>query len=833
MTSSNQEIMEDAPIGKERGSSFDLDSPFGGYENGRVFAYEDLLVPRYQEMLDTDGKAASIEKLLSYPIISAGWEIDPAKDDTGEAEFIYDALTALPHQGGPKTTIEQLISQMTMAFTFQRAYFEKVFKVNDENKIVYDKIAWRPPETCELALDARYGEPRGFRQMPVIWYPHPHLYDGPQQDGWVDIPENRAFIYTHGTWREPLLGFSQMKVPYWALAHGSKVQTPYGETNIEDIQVGDEVFGVNGSPTKVVAVHPQGVRQMYRVTFKDGRTVDCDGEHLWGIHDASRQGKYRVMSTKQIIETGLRRPNSRYRFAVPRTQAVEYSHKFVPIDPYVLGLFIGDGHISTNNYTVSIASYEADSFIVDEVASRLSDDVKLVSSKQEGNHYIRPVLSRESNPFRDAIVGLGLTGYSHERRIPTLYAEGSVKQRWDLLRGLMDSDGTPGHGTGKPSNSARYYTTSELLADDVSRLVYSLGGTAIVRHIPTRDIYCVEMLTHESPFLMPRKDKMWVSSTRRETLSIVSIEPADECECRCITVENEDGLFLTNDFLVSHNCYITKRKIRWLWYQFLENTSLPKVVVKNQDENRARSDAKKVATLKSRGVLGLDSTSEVGVLESSGKGADQFIQAMRFLDSEMSDSILAGFMDLTSQSAEGKGSYALAETASKLFLRTRRMVARDMARQITNGIIGPLIRYNFGNDASVPRFQFGALSEQNEQAVLDVFSKVATTGAKVPVEFYDQLVTRTATLLELDPGKVAKDMEVNGSPLQQMIANVDQATGLVAEATGQTAPGATPAHGAPGSQAGGGGGLGTKPFGADSVARTGAQSSTARKLRGK
>lgn len=463
------------PLGKEMGSSFEWDSPFGGYDNGNVFAYDELHVPRYQEMLETDGKAASIEKLLSYPIISAGWEIDPAKGDDGQAEFIYDAFTALPHQGGPKTTIEQLVSQMTMAFTHKRAYFEKVFKINEDNKVVYDKIAWRPPETCELALDAKTGEPRGFRQRPVVWEPSPRLIYTNTIDGWTYIKPDRAFVYVHGTWRDPLFGFSQMQIPYW--------------------------------------------------------------------------------------------------------------------------------------------------------------------------------------------------------------------------------------------------------------------------------------------------------------------------------------------------CYITKRKLRWLWYQFLETTSLPKTIVKNQDELRARNDARKVATLKSRGVLGIGNDTEIETLESAGHGADQFIQAIRFLDSEMSNGILAGFMDLTSQAAEGKGSYALAESQGKLFLRTRRMVARDMARQITNEIIGPLIRYNYGPDAPVPRFQFGALSEQNEQSVLDIFAKVATTGAKVPVEFYDQLVTRTATLLELDPGRVAKDMQTNGSPLNQMIANVDAATGMVSEATGQPAPG----QGQPGPNSGRQT-VGTSPFGKESVA---------------
>lgn len=148
----------------------------------------------------------------------------------------------------------------------------------------------------------------------------------------------------------------------------------------------------------------------------------------------------------------------------------------------------------------------------------------------------------------------------------------------------------------------------------------------------------------------------------------------------------------------------------------------------------------------------------------------------------MSNSIMAGFMDLTGSAAEGKGSYALAESASKLFLRNRRMVARDMARQLTNNMVADLVRYNFGTKVPCPRFAFGPLSEQNEQSVLDMFKSVATTGANVDPDFYDQLQSRVATLLELDEGKVKKSMEEGPDTpgaLQEMAKKVDIATSMV------------------------------------------------------
>jgi hypothetical protein len=482
----------DPPEG-EIGSSFTWDGPFSSYEDGNVFTYEEPMVRDYQHMLRTDGTTQSIELMLTYPIISAPWEIDPAKGDTGEAEFIYDAFTALPHQGGPLTTVEQLVSQMTDAFTNKRAYFEKVFKTNDDGKVVYHKLAYRPPETCQMAYDGRRAEPRGFKQLPVIFTDKtPTVNWTAGQADWVYIPPERAFVYIHGTHRDPLLGISAMQVPY--------------------------------------------------------------------------------------------------------------------------------------------------------------------------------------------------------------------------------------------------------------------------------------------------------------------------------------------------HCFQTKRKIRWLWYQFLDQGVLSKTVVRNPDEGQARLDARKVAQLRGKGVVGLNSQSEVDSLAGNGTVGDAYMQAMDYLNSEMLESGLLGFMGLSSQAASGKGSYALAESLSKMYLRTRRMVAMDMARQITNEVIGPLIAYNFGPKASIPRFKFGPLSEANEVNVLDVFSKVATTGAKVPVEFYDQLVSRVATLLELDPGKVAKDLEVNGSPqeqdnLNQMMGVVDSATSMVRNQQGQKEEAraggpnaaAAKARAAQGSSAGGGGTVGTRPFGERSV----------------
>lgn len=434
----------------EKGSSFSFDKVFSGFEDGNVFTYDPATPNRYKEMLSTDGKAASIEKLLSFPIIAAPWEIKGVKGDKGEAEFCQEFFQASQRNGGMKGGIEQLIAQVTFAETIRRTFHEKVFTVREsDGKYIYDKIAWRPPETCELALNAKSSEIVGFRQMPTWQY---NLYDrlipaqSVDKNGWIPIYGNRAFVYVHGAWRDPIDGISSMQVPYW--------------------------------------------------------------------------------------------------------------------------------------------------------------------------------------------------------------------------------------------------------------------------------------------------------------------------------------------------CWETKRKIRYIWYQYLETTSLPKTIVKNEDENLAIENARKVATLRSRDVLGIGLDNEIETLESSGQGAAQFQAALAWLDNEMSNSVVQHFGELASNGGQsGSGSYALSQTLSQLFLRTRRVVARDIARTITDQIIGDLVRYNFGVDAAIPQFVFGPLSEANEDSVLTMFSALTQTSqaGRMPKEFLDQLTLRVATILEMDPGKVQSQLtDMNkdidpGDPKSMVVGTVQGA----------------------------------------------------------
>jgi len=545
-------------------------------------------------MLSRNGMCAAIEQVLTLPIRGAPYTIEPAGGDKGEAEFAESVLMTPNEDGGMKTPISSLIGQITAAQIFRRSFFEKTFKVREsDGRIIYDKVAYRPPATCQARYNDRTGEQNGFRQQVWLFGGNLMLSRKQKVPGYVDIPKVRSYIYTHGKHREPLTGISEMETSYWALAHGSLVQTPDGPVLIEDIRRGDLVFGGNGEPTRVTAVHRRGRRLMYRVAFSDKTSVLCDAEHLWEVRERDTANRFatRVMSTAEIMAGGVRLYDG-YRFHVPLCGEAQYPERELPLDPYLLGAWIGDG---TMQYRPSRWSKRAgemityapqcpklstgDPFIAEEAARRAIPGVE-IRRYTELHYGFRDTLRGAGNRMRDAIVMLGLARKSEERFIPEIYRQASPKQRWDLLRGLMDTDG---HAWRRGGGQSQFTTSSPQLAADVQDLVQSLGGRAIVSgpmwagHGGTlngheiyrrRPLYRIMIVTRENPFLLPRKAECWEGGVTNErkssTKAIVSITPDDERECRCITVEAPDGLFLTDSWTVTHNCYSTMAKLLFL-----------------------------------------------------------------------------------------------------------------------------------------------------------------------------------------------------------------------------------------------------------------------------
>ncbi|MGE5612693.1 MAG: DUF935 family protein [Bacillota bacterium] len=259
---------------------------------------------------------------------------------------------------------------------------------------------------------------------------------------------------------------------------------------------------------------------------------------------------------------------------------------------------------------------------------------------------------------------------------------------------------------------------------------------------------------------------------------------------------HRDPLNGISDFEICFWAYKAKQRILMLWMQFLQAVSLPRTVVKANDQGTANDIAREVARLKSSGVLpvavpGGPGSVEVSLLDAAGKGAGEFITAMHWLDQCVTQAILAGFLDLTGTAAAraggagGHGSYALSQDASDFFLQSLEAKTREIEDQIRMGLFAPLIIANFGPDAAIPKLQFEPLNDIDKTNALELLKQAmaAPPGGPVPVSFIAGLAEQVAVFLGLDSEQTRADFEASFTAAAQAAA---------AQAKAQGGPGASP-----------------------------------------
>ena len=354
----------------------------------------------------------------------------------------------------------------------------------------------------------------------------------------------------------------------------SLVLTPSGYRQIGELRVGDEVIGSDGRPTTVLGVFPQGRKDVYRVSAQDGASTLCCGEHLWTVstRDDRRRGKpWRVLETRSMI--GQLRAAHYHRFELPLiSQPVALASRPVPLDPYALGLLLGDGCLTTSTTpsftTADPALVAALADVMPEISVRRKSAVDYVLRNKSGQRGG----VRVANPLTAILRELGLAGTrSNTKFIPAAYLFNDAETRLSVLQGLLDTDGGPVTQDGRTCG-VQYTTTSPQLRDDVLFLVRSLGGVvywrtraaagrapglARGRAVEHRhDSYVLDIRLPDSivPFRLARKMELYAETGGGRPMRFIdSIEPEGQKETVCIRVAAADSLYVTNDFLVTHN----------------------------------------------------------------------------------------------------------------------------------------------------------------------------------------------------------------------------------------------------------------------------------------
>lgn len=414
---------------------------------------------------------------------------------------------------------------------------------------------------------ATYGEVPGFGKLDLALYVSDSI-----ENGIKNMRKNLEFRWENSEFLKqyvPRIHFTDIRWEFEnadgklfivkgygakALSLDSELHTLTGRTTIGECRVGDRIFGADGKLTTITAKSGVFNKPMYRLQLADGRTLKVSEDHLNPVvintnPNNTARWEDKVLTTLELLQqplTHTKKGNLRHRgistkalVAVRNIEPLQYPEAILPIDPYTLGVVIGDGRIRKD-----------------------CGSVELTVHKNELPHYHATIpyvfgslyVDSRSNAVTQSIRGLGkllkqmeLNVRGEQKFIPYEYFLGSVDQRLALLQGLMDTD-----GTASENGRLSFTSSSHQLVDDLACLVRSLGGTAgpICKHA-SAEAYRVELWMQSNPFRLPRKAARFIPKTKHVAVtSIVRI--ADE-PSQCIAVDNEERQFVAECYFRTHN----------------------------------------------------------------------------------------------------------------------------------------------------------------------------------------------------------------------------------------------------------------------------------------
>lgn len=390
----------------------------------------------------------------------------------------------------------------------------------------------------------------------------------------------------------------------------SLVLTPTGFVSMGEITIGTTVIADDGTPAAVTAVHPQGVLDCYEVTFSDGAVVRCSDDHLWtvrhcrGTTRSKRTGErnpiyWKTVTLRELIDGGLRTSDGQAKWHIPIAAPANLdAGGDRPLDPYLVGVLLGDGCLRGKGVSFDTA----DSEIVEMVSAVVPPGIEVarypsstythgLSLRKDrrtcarcpraatarglcGRCYgqatradtLPPRQGAQTNAVIDALKDLGLWGHlSLTKAVPAAYKLAPADVRLAVLQGLMDTDGYAANGV---AARAEFYSSSGALAEDVRWLIESLGGIGRIRSkwFQGRERYTVTVKLPPplNPFRLPRKADRWGDgpTTLRPTRAIVSAVRTGSAPMQCISIDHPSSRYVTDRFVVTHNTWSALSALR-------------------------------------------------------------------------------------------------------------------------------------------------------------------------------------------------------------------------------------------------------------------------------
>ncbi len=378
----------------------------------------------------------------------------------------------------------------------------------------------------------------------------------------------------------------------------AKIKTPDGWTSMGDVKIGDMVSTPDGNSAPITHIFPQGIKDIYRVTFADGRYTDVCKEHLWKVYSHSHKYKsedlWMNLTTNEIIDNFEKYKNhknkSTYYSYVPMITNTDTS-VLLPLEPYLLGALLGDGSFRNLGFTT------ADAEIADTLSLLLPDNTRIEKNIREYQYSFKCIKHTKTLPLTNILKDMGLWGhYSQDKFIPEVYKTASVSQKEALIAGLVDTDGHIG-GCGK---SISISTSSERMAKDIQEIIWSIGGIAkITSKIPTYTYkgekknglrnysIAIRYPTPRNLSKLSRKRNLLPENYQYKNLKlrIEKIELIGREDAQCIMIDHPDHLYITDNYVVTHNSTIVNALSYALYGSALTNIKKDNLINKSNMKN--------------------------------------------------------------------------------------------------------------------------------------------------------------------------------------------------------------------------------------------------------
>ena len=326
----------------------------------------------------------------------------------------------------------------------------------------------------------------------------------------------------------------------------AKVLTPAGFTTMGELRVGQEICGTNGTTQLVEEIFPKGQKEIYRVTFSDDQVVECCIDHLWSVTSMTRRNTQQVLPLSELIKD-YKSPyvnGFKYKYFVPNNIPEMASDKQnMPLDPYLLGVLIGDGCMACEG-PIEIGLGLSKAHIIDKITPLLPAGLEISSTWNAERNYFRVKINGRTTDgnqrLYDIVAAMNLNVKTAEKFVPAAYMNASIADRAALFQGLIDTDGCI-----NSRGCFEFSTVNKVIADQVHQLALSLGKHTKVwsQERDGSNSYSANTIYR----LVER-------SGYNLGIKIVNIEATGEfTEMQCIRVSNEDHLYITDNFIVTHN----------------------------------------------------------------------------------------------------------------------------------------------------------------------------------------------------------------------------------------------------------------------------------------